>query len=85
MFLLEHSAIIHCFRHDRLKSGDPLAVKVSNVLQFQSGKKTQSITINARAVSDNNNPAASSPVTTQSQFIRSKGGGVVYTAVTAAN
>ena len=73
-------------RHAR-RVGDPLEVKVSNILQFQSGKKIQSITINARAVTDNNNPSGGGNLgpssLTQNQFIRSKGGGVVYTAITA--
>jgi len=74
-------------RHARLSVDDPLLVKVSNILQFQSGKKIQSITINARAVTDNNNPSGGGNLgpssLTQNQFIRSKGGGVVYTAITA--
>jgi len=66
----------------------PLPVKVSNVLQFQSGKKVQAITINARPLTDNNNPQDQGTTgggNLSSQFIKSKGGGVVYTALTAAN
>lgn len=66
-------------RLDRLKNGSSsLNVTANNVLQFMSNKKAQSITVHAHASAENNNSgtAASSGAC---QFIRSKGGGVVYT------
>jgi len=75
-----------------------LPVVAANVLRFHSGKKTQSITINARQVMGGGEDSAAAAAANggggqnnnhnyQSQFIKSQGGngGIVYTAFTSAN
>ena len=65
-------------RYARL-TAKQLPVTASNVLKFQSGKKVQSITINARQVDGLTSPMNNNN-NYQSEFVKSKSGGIVYTA-----